>query len=85
MKGIAFGRRRPLAKLVVADQDGQVGDERRIGGNIELSCDGRSQAQRGDLEGRELGIVDLIHYQIRRVLVHIAWEPRHPLTRYVFD
>ena len=34
-------------------------------------------------EGR-LATVDLIHYQIRRVLVHIAWEPRHPLSRYVF-
>ena len=35
-------------------------------------------------EGR-LATMDLLHYQIRRLLVHIAWEPRYPLSRYVFD
>ena len=34
-------------------------------------------------EGR-LAAVDLLHYHLRRLLVHFAWEPRHPLSRYVF-
>ena len=35
-------------------------------------------------EGR-LATVDLLHYQLRHLVVHVAWDPRHPLSRYVFD
>ena len=34
-------------------------------------------------EGR-LGTVNVLHYQLRSMLVNLAWEPHHPLHCYVF-